>query len=271
MTEPRILYVVGCGHSGSTLLDMLVSTHSRIFSAGEAKMFRRSPETVCTCGAERWYSCPFWKRVDERMRADGEPGLGHESIEHGDPEVFSAYNRRFFRAISAESGCDVVLDSSKDFSRLKSFLNSDLHVEVIHLIRDPRGVVFSGLRKGRPIRGVSKKYVRTHVSAARALLDVPHIEVRYEDLAREPEREVARILEHLGLEFEPDQLAGWRRIERHNFGGNRMRLDDTETIRLDEAWRTEFSAWQRFSIWMRTLPARARSRLGLAFMHRLFG
>lgn len=271
MTEPRIVYVVGCGHSGSTLLDMLVSTHSRIFSAGEAKMFRRQPDTVCTCGAERWQSCAFWMGVDERMRTDGEPGLGHESIEDSDPEIFSAYNGRFFRAISEESDCPVVLDSSKDFSRLKSFLNSDLQVEVIHLIRDPRGVAFSGLRKGRPIRSVSKKYVRTHVNAARALLGIPHIEVRYEDLAREPGREVARVLEFLGLEIEPDQLSGWRHIERHNFGGNRMRLDDVEMIQLDEEWRTEFNAWHRCSIWARTLPTRARSRLGLELMRRLFG
>ncbi len=271
MTDPRIVYVVGCGHSGSTLLDMLVSTHSRIFSAGEAKMFRRQPDTVCTCGAERWQSCPFWKSVDERMRADGGPSLGHEDIEADDRDGFSGYNRRFFRAVSEESGCPVVLDSSKDFSRLKSFLNSDLRVDVIHLIRDPRGVAFSGLRKGRHIRGVSKKYVRTHVSAARALLDLPHIEVRYEDLARDPEREVARVVGFLGLEFESDQLAGWRRVERHNFGGNRMRLDDNETIKLDEAWRSEFSGWQRFSIWARTLPTRPRSRLGLALMRRLFG
>jgi len=249
---------------------MLLSTHNQIFSAGEAKMFRRSPDTVCTCGAERWYSCSFWKRVDERMCADGEPGLGHESIEDGDRKIFSTYNRRFFRAVSEESSCPVVLDSSKDFSRLKSFLNSDLKVEVIHLIRDPRGVVFSGLRKGRPISSVSRKYVRTHVMAAHTLRDIPHIEVRYEDLAGEPEREVARVLEFLGLECKPDQLSGWRRVERHNFGGNRMRLNDTETIRLDESWRTELSAWQRFSIWARVFPTRARSRWGLALMRRLF-
>lgn len=271
MTEPRIVYIVGCGHSGSTLLDMLVSTHSQIFSVGEAKMFGRSPDKRCTCGAEHWYGCPFWKAVDGRMCADGGPGLGHEDIEDGDREVFSAYNRRFFRAVSETSGCPVVLDSSKDFSRLKSFLNSDLRVDVIHLIRDPRGVAFSGLRKGRPIGGVTKKYVRTHVSAAGALLETHHLEVRYEDLAREPAREVARVLEFLGLEFEPDQLVGWRSLERHNFGGNRMRFEDTETIQLDEAWRTEFSAWKQFYIWTRALPTRTRNRLGLALMRRLFG
>ena len=117
---------------------------------------------------------------------------------------------------------------------------------------------------------MSKKYVRTHVMAAHTLRDISHIEVRYEDLAGKPEREVARVLEFLGLVCKPDQLSGWRRIERHNFGGNRMRLNDTETIRLDEAWRTEFSAWQRFSIWARVFPTRARSRLGLSLMRRLF-
>lgn len=268
MRIPRIIYVAGTRHSGSTLLDMLMSTHSQVIGIGEAKMFALRPHTNCTCGADHWQTCPFWTGVDERMRSDNGPGIGYADIESHDPETFSAYNARFFRAIGEEGKFPVVLDSSKDFTRLASLLASDLPVEVVHLVRDPRGVVFSGIRKKRPIGAVCRRYVRTNVASAYLLRDKPHVEVRYEDLARHPERELARILDLVGLDIEHEQLADWRNVERHNFAGNRMRTGGSKKIRPHEAWRTDLSAWQRLTIPTRTLPARVRSRIGMTLLHR---
>lgn len=83
MTDPQIICVVGTRHSGSTLLDMLMSTHPQVFGVGEAKMFALRPDTNCTCGADRWQECPFWTRVDRRMRADGGPGVGDPNVDGG--------------------------------------------------------------------------------------------------------------------------------------------------------------------------------------------
>ena len=269
MTDPRIIYVVGTRHSGSTLLDMLMSSHSSVFGVGEAKMFALRPDTACTCGADRWEDCTFWTRVDRLMRSDGGPGVAHPDIESAEQKAFTTYNRRFFRAVAETSRCPVVLDSSKDFTRLASLLGSDLPLEVVHLTRDPRGVVCSGLRKNRPVPAVCRRYVRTHVAAVHLLRDKPHLEVRYEELARHPERELARVLAMVGLEPEQGQVADWRTIEHHNFAGNRMRIGGSHEIRPHERWRTELGRWQKLAIATRTLPARSRSRLGVALLHRL--
>lgn len=267
MTDPQIIYVVGTRHSGSTLLDMLMSTHPRVVGVGETKMFALRPETNCTCGADRWQACPFWTRVDRRMRADGGPGVGHPDVDSPDLEVFTAYNRRFHRAIAEASERSVVLDSSKDFTRLASFLASDLPVYVVHLVRDPRGVVFSGLRKNRDVTAVCRRYVRTHVAAAYLLRDRPHVQVHYEDLARQPEREIRRILDFVGLEPEPENIGEWREVEQHNFAGNRMRAKGSAEIRPHEAWREELGTWRKLTVAARTLPARVRSRPGVTLLH----
>jgi len=271
MSQPlRVVYVVSRAHSGSTLLDLLLGTHPEVFSVGEAKMFAQESEKLCTCGAERWDACEFWSAVDARMRADGGSGVAQAAIESDEAALFGDYNRRFFSAVAAQSGSSVIVDSSKDYTRLRRFLKSDLEPRVLHLVRSPRGVAFSNMRKGGRLGRECRTYVREHLAALRALRGRPHLEVRYEDLARNPAGELERILSWLGLVFDPAQLAGWKGHERHNFGGNRMRFSSSEEIHLDEAWREGLSCWQQVSILMRTLPARVRWGPLVGLMHRLF-
>lgn len=254
----RVVYVVSRAHSGSTLLDLLLSSHPGIVSVGEAKMFAQEPDKLCTCGAEHWRACAFWRGVNERLVADGGPGVAVPEIESDDPATFAAYNRRFFDAVAAQAGVGVVLDSSKDFARLRRFLASGLEVDVIHLLRHPCGVANSNMRKGGRLGRECRMYVREHLDAALALRGRRHTEVRYEDLAREPEEELARLLRWLDLAPVDGQLTGWKTAERHNFGGNRMRFDSSDEIRLDEKWRTELTGGQRLSIQVRTWPVRLR-------------
>lgn len=254
----RIVYMVSRAHSGSTLLDLLLSSHPGLVSVGEAKMFAQEPEKRCTCGAPSWSACDFWSGVDARMTQDGGPGVARPDIDSDDPRTFAAYNRRFFDAVADQAGASVVLDSSKDYARLARFLASGLPVEVIHLLRHPCGVVCSNLRKGGRLGRECRMYVREHLSAARALRGVRHVEVRYEDVAREPQRELRRLLEWLDLDPGAASLDGWKTARRHNFGGNRMRFDSSDEIRLDEKWRAELTPWQRVAIRARTLPVRLR-------------
>ncbi len=69
-----LVYVTGSGRSGSTLLDMLLSTNSGIAAMGEVHRFSMNlgRDTVpfrCTCG-EVLYKCPFWKVVIDEIISD---------------------------------------------------------------------------------------------------------------------------------------------------------------------------------------------------------
>lgn len=73
-----VVFVAGSGHSGSTLLALLLDAHPEIGCVGEAsvkpKIRRRgdSAQAVCSCG-RRIDACPFWTSVFAQVQAQGLP------------------------------------------------------------------------------------------------------------------------------------------------------------------------------------------------------
>lgn len=69
--KPRLLFIIGEGHSGSTILDTILSSHSQIFGVGEVYALARTVKTgeLCCCG-EPVESCEFWSKIrfDEKWR-----------------------------------------------------------------------------------------------------------------------------------------------------------------------------------------------------------
>lgn len=70
----KLVYIVSAGHSGSTLLDIVIGTIPRVISTGECtylpwQIFRRgesdpnaAKEDVCSC-LKSFYECPEWNSV----------------------------------------------------------------------------------------------------------------------------------------------------------------------------------------------------------------
>ena len=66
----KIIYVLGLGHSGSTVLDMLLATAGKAVGLGQVwrvlrEDFATSKERVCSCG-ETALNCPLWGSVLEQ-------------------------------------------------------------------------------------------------------------------------------------------------------------------------------------------------------------
>jgi hypothetical protein len=72
----RVVYVAGSGHTGSTLLALLLDSHPQIACVGETsvkpKIRRKGGQArqLCSCGAKVG-ECAFWMRVFESVRGDG--------------------------------------------------------------------------------------------------------------------------------------------------------------------------------------------------------
>ena len=60
MKKIPIIYIVGSGHCGSTLLDIILDSHSKIFGIGELENFNK--ESLCACGKEL-SKCSFWNDI----------------------------------------------------------------------------------------------------------------------------------------------------------------------------------------------------------------
>lgn len=260
---PRVVYITSRGHSGSTLTEMLLGAHSRVACLGELKRLGEHVDGPCRCGAGSKRACPFWGEVDRALRADLGVGLAALDSDSADPDTFLRHNRALYTAAAGVAGAEVVVDASKSLNRLRMLLrHPELRPQVIHLRRSPYGVVYSNARRGREWRWQVRNYTHALQLTRQLLAGVEHQELRYERLARDPERELRRLMPRLGLDFEPAQLA-WAAADSHPFAGNRMAFTRDSTIRLDRAWRRGLPPTRIAAIAWYTLPTRP----GIARLH----
>ena len=249
-----LAFVLSAGHSGSTLLSLLLNAHSQLHALSEIdklSRFARDPER-----GRRPLATPFWQAV--RARYEAASGRSFAELElrrpHGHAPVGDALAAwaidyaNLASAVASVCGKRCLIDASKDAGQLDLLLSAQcFDVRVIQLVRDGRGVVHSYRRKyGSFARGY-RHWSRSVHAARRLRARVPEkrwLALRYEDLALAPERELRRVCEFLGVAFEPAMLR-FRSARWEGISGNRIAKATGEAITLDERWRRELPPLQR--------------------------
>lgn len=283
----RNVFICSAGHSGSTLLDMLLGSHAAAESLGEIVNLPMDMalNSQCACGSAM-RECVLWPEVMRRMGVDPlrDPyrlNLGYSLPTVGDKALTSPLHRLVTRPklairygqlrfgiplagaltpgfsggiattlelydhVRAITGKPVIVDSTKHYLRAAAiYLARPEITRVLLLVRDGRGVFYSGLKHGLG-RNRSVRAWRNHYQRALRLLDrhVPNAHrclVRYEDLVVDPPATLARVCAFLGLEYRPAML-DFRRVIHHNVNGNLMKLGSTSELRLDDAWKTSLT------------------------------
>ncbi|MBA2490239.1 MAG: sulfotransferase [Gammaproteobacteria bacterium] len=228
--DTKVVFIMGPGHCGSTLLDLLLGSHSQSFSLGELNRLgslidARAGEYQKICGV-CVRECDFWNRragmailkiyFSQKNRLRSALGRAAQNI----------YNP--YKLISRWSGTRVLIDSSKNPSWVKRRMaprHTWRRIEpyLIYMCRDGRGVVNSYYRK-YPERGMTKviENWKEQITTMNAFYDrFPHgkTRVHYEALASQPEHVVRAICQSLGIEYEKGMLRYWEH-EHHHVMGN---------------------------------------------------
>jgi hypothetical protein len=175
MSLRAIVYIVGYGHSGSTIVGgSLATDQSLVWNAGAVwpvpNFFPRSSAS-CSCG-EKVSECSFWNGVktryeeysydfdftqlkslapyweDERLSVYQRLLREARCLRRGriTSYLFERYrflSRAFFNAIADEASAEIIVDSSKNVSRGFARLLTFPEYYVVHLIRNVKGVVIS--------------------------------------------------------------------------------------------------------------------------------
>lgn len=272
-----LAYILSPGHSGSTLLGLLLGAHPQIATVGELKW---APETLrkagpCSCGAPM-NQCPFWIAVADRLRlrrvdllsADvrahvvhrrtfaeklvagqvHEPGLERVrriALAIWPPAGLLLHellhvNYEMMGAIQEHMDRPVFLDTSKDASRLR-YLSHDkrLRVRVLHLIRDGRAVAYSLIRKGETPQEAAREWAFEHEQAERLRSSLRPAGWLAVHYEKFCEHPDAELARICAfLGVDPAQRTLDYRSWKSHVIGNRMRLGSDNVIRLDESWKT---------------------------------
>jgi len=242
----KLVYIGGYGRSGSTLLEYLMSANPEFVACGEvARAARdRTMKKNCTCSA-RVEDCPLWGEflTSDRRR--------HE-------DLTLALLQRVGPTHAA------MIDSSKTAWRhvLAPFrLRGKLGVDflLIHLVRDPRGVCWSAIKKPGGRKMPVNEPVLCCTTALGWSIDnlacelfgrlypEQYMRLRYEDFVASPRATLDRLLQRMvpGTKWHAETLSMTE--NRHQLYGNRMRgkpltLAD---VKEDRAWQTDMPASYR--------------------------
>lgn len=228
----KVVCLLGTGHCGSTLLDLLIGSHSQVFSLGEFHSIYRkvremgkggNPRLCVVCQDE----CEFWNKQASPFVLNlyySRKTLLNAVVGKAARYIYNPYHFIF-----KWSGKPVIVDSSKHPGWFRSqfsprYAAYGIDQYLIYICRDGRAVVNSYLRK-YPERGV-KRITETwmeQVHSMNAYYDhFPEdrkMKVHYEALASDPEGTMRTVCERLGLEYESRMLRYWEH-EHHHIGGN---------------------------------------------------
>lgn len=290
----KILHITGVGHSGSTLLATLLAQSPEVASYGELgqlpKSFVDAPHR-CSCG-QLVPDCLYWKDVvniwksslsglvisehAEKLRYLQAQCLkslksGHDEPSGNDIACLVEEIDMLYETLCTRENVSCLVDNSKNVGRAALLAAySRNNIRILHLVRDPRGVVWShrksrankpgmveGLRKGRSVKNTTKRWVRDNRLVKK--LDSKYkdtvMTLRYEDLICNTLNSLERISEFSGMNFQgaSDLLHLNRGLEApHMVAGNMsVRMKPITELALDKSWQANLKICERLWIVMR--------------------
>jgi hypothetical protein len=218
-TQSAPIFVIGVARSGTTLLSMMLDSHSRIAIPYEShffveyhkqhhgKVFDRPEERLAL--VEQILAEPAVKEWDVTVRPEEVDLTRCTTLGATIDQIFQGYARKCNKDVWGEKSPPYTLYV---YMIEKMFPNA----RYVHLIRDGRDVALSLMEKswGPGDFVASLEYWARNISCARRMLymlpEDKYIEVRFEQLVSEPEPEMRRVMRFLGFEFEPTMLDAYR-------------------------------------------------------------
>ena len=276
----KVVLILGSGHCGSTLLDLILSSNQQAFGVGELVSLTKSrdfftgkkPASNLHGFEDSFWTPDFLRRIEPFL---AEKSLSYRLVNKLQPRLLK--NRvKLYEQILERSGTPLLIDSSKELGWVRRSLRqinatNTISPFLILIKRHPAGVINSYLRK-YPERGF-EKILENHHQKMNRLEDFFRSYsgekkiVNYEDLASEPEQEIERISSWLGMDFDEEMLSFWKHSHHHINGNAGTKsfilkfkeqnshavLDESKVayygghkmgIRLDERWKKELTTAQ---------------------------
>ncbi len=286
----KVVLIEGTGHCGSTLLDMMLSSHPTAFGLGELKVIAEDEnyrKGLAPPNQFYGYADPVWtpqllRELYGHFRK--ESNWVHRAVAKYRPGLLSNRTAIYRRLFSVLPGTSLLVDSSKNarYSRvaLHQLRNApDIDPFLIWIWRDPRAVINSYRRKFPDVpvaEFISRiKHMQLRRTELYNSIAVKKAFVRYEDLCRSPEAIVHGLCDLIGVDYRSDMLTYWQH-DHHHLGGNSgtktlvAKYHDIPEAFSDKPWSADFYRDHRLEIklderWKTELSMADQARIAAAF------
>lgn len=250
----NLIYLLGAGRSGTTLLATLLNNHEDIETLGEMHQFIEylDEDKNCSCG-QKLRSCTIWNLSPKLINSDikskrsyCEKKESHKNIpalifnKKADKRYISI-QEHIFSALSKNRKSKWYLDSSKYIARYLLLKKSKkLNIKGIYLVRDPRGVICSFQKKvqtsKRPL-GTILYYNLINIFGELVSRNNRNIlKIKYEDLIESPEQVLGEIYKHVFSSTKNSVNLPEYSTMPHIVGGNRIKTKKRIHLSNDTDW-----------------------------------
>lgn len=238
---PTPIFIVGMHRSGTTLLERILGNHASVAAGGEL------------------YEFPAQLRLALGRHFSGasDPQLA----ERADTVDFGAVGRGYLEQVAWRAGDRPCLVDKLPSNFLNiGFIRAALpQAKVLHMRRGAMDTCFSNLKElfsNVATYSYDQGELADYFGQQRELMAhwqqvAPGLvlDIDYERLAQEPEREAARILAFCGLDWQPDC------IELAGTGGAAVNTASSAQVR-EPIHQRGIAAWRRYEAWLGPLAAR---------------
>ncbi len=206
-SNEKTCFICGAGHSGSTLLGLILGSHSSCFYAGEANKSRfiNKPSDgkksgICKlCGP----SCPIWSRVDPKGSID------------------------LYEQLSRLTNKPIIIDSTKNTrwitEKIDILKKNSTEIYLIYIQRDGRAVINSRIRKYPDMDVIQLiKDWKNQIELTNKLFNESNgkkMKIHYEELATNPAKLAKETCNFLEINYKSN-LEEYYRFTHHPLGGN---------------------------------------------------
>jgi hypothetical protein len=223
----RVVFVMSCNYSGSTVLGLVLSSHSRASALGEPALILRRDrqgefkhQRFCAvCADDDGSSCPVWNRelIDEVRKSPDD----------------------LWRLATERLGSrDFYVDMSKEVSWVeRAAANPDVDPWIVHISKPVESFVGSILNRhpSQRVGFVAADWVAANeqIRDQAVRLSLPYLHIRYEDFALRFDEILGLLGRFIGFAPEPGQANFWE-ISHHYVKGNPGVASNFDSSRIDK-------------------------------------
>ncbi len=278
MKNLNIIYLMGAGRSGTTILASLLNANNNIVTVGEMHQFLEHiiHNKKCSCGS-LLNTCKVWSPITKDYFNQNKEELiklqkylekieSHKRIPISffkSDKKYIKFQEEIFSKIHKKHQSRYYLDSAKYISRALQLKKSNkLKIKIIYVVRDVRGVINSFSKQVQtnknPLATIIYYIIINFFGQLSAWIykkDV--LKIKYEDLIENSSQTIAKISDFLEEDLSDiiDVVEKEKFIEvPHIIGGNRLKSEKRIKLRKDLAWKKNLTRAKQIIYYFLSLP-----------------